>query len=518
MQTRRGFLRAIAAAGGYPATFLAMQALGLLPRASAEPLRLERGVRHRTRVVVLGAGMAGLSAAYELSRAGYLCTVIEARDRSGGRNWTIRQGTDVRMLDGTSQRCGFDSGLYWNAGPARIPAQHQMLLGYCRELGVRLEVEVNATRSAELVNPAANGGRPIQMRQAINDTRGAVAELLAKAIGRGSLDQELTQHDRERVLTFLRQYGDLNPDLLYRGSSRSGYRILPDAAQSGVPRDPISLQVLLNEDLWNGVVFEDLIDQQATMFQPVGGMDRIPAAFAARLEGVIRHNCEVTAIRRDGQGVRVEYRNVSTGDRSAVDAQFCIATIPAAVLAKIPADFSPPYRQALAGFEYADSVKVAWQARRFWEQDYGIYGGISWVHGATSMVWYPSADLFSDQGILIGAYTSGDLGAWLSAKPLQDQFQLSRQAVERLHPGHGDELRRPMSIAWSKIPYSLGEGARHSENPAPEQSLLSRPDGPFYFAGDYLSPLGTWQESAVASARHAINLLDERRRASSPPK
>ena len=518
MQTRRSFLSAVAAAGGYAATFLTMQALGLIPMASAQPLRLQRGVRHGARVVVLGAGIAGLSASYELGRAGYDCTVIEARDRSGGRNWTIRRDTQLPMLDGSRQRCEFDPGLYWDAGAARIPSQHRTVLGYCRELGVALEVEVNATRAARLANPNANGGRPIQMRQAVNDTRGAVSELLAKAIGRGALDQELTAHDKERVRAFLVQYGDLNADLIYKGSTRSGYAMAPGAgSQTGVPQDPLSLRVLLDEDLWNGVLFEDLIDQQATMFQPVGGMDRLPAAFAARLGGSIRYNCEVTAIRRNGAGVSVEYRNSSTGESNAVAAQYCIATLPPLILAKIPSDFSPPCRQALADFDSVDSVKVAWQARRFWERDFGIYGGISWVHGPTSMVWYPSAGLCSDQGVLIGAYTSGDLGAWLAAKPLQDQFDLSRQAVERLHPGHGRELKKPLAIAWSKIAYSLGEGVVHRDARSTGRDVLNRPDGPFYFAGDYLSHIGTWQESAIASARHAINMLDEHRRTSPQP-
>ncbi len=79
--------------------------------------------------------------------------------------------------------------MYWNAGAARLPSHHQTILGYCRELGVPLEVEVNTSRGALLVNPAANGGRPVEMRQAVNDTRGAISELLGKAVNRGALDQ-----------------------------------------------------------------------------------------------------------------------------------------------------------------------------------------------------------------------------------------------------------------------------------------------------------------------------------------
>ncbi|MBV9626975.1 MAG: FAD-dependent oxidoreductase, partial [Xanthobacteraceae bacterium] len=80
-----------------------MQALGLVAPAVAEPLRLERGSAHGTKVVILGAGAAGLSAAYELTRAGYACTVLEARDRVGGRNFTVRRGSAIEMTDGSRQ-------------------------------------------------------------------------------------------------------------------------------------------------------------------------------------------------------------------------------------------------------------------------------------------------------------------------------------------------------------------------------------------------------------------------------
>src|SRR5437588_13065657 len=104
--TRRDFLRRVAQAGGYRATYLTMQAMGLLGTAAvAEPLRLEPGARHGTKVVILGAGMAGLSAAYELGKAGYDCAVLEARDRVGGRNWTVRRGTTLEMTDGSRQGC-----------------------------------------------------------------------------------------------------------------------------------------------------------------------------------------------------------------------------------------------------------------------------------------------------------------------------------------------------------------------------------------------------------------------------
>lgn len=512
--TRRDFLRQVGSVGGYRATYLTMQALGLLSTAAAaEPLMLEKG-GHGTKVVILGAGVAGLSAAYELGRAGYDCVVLEARDRVGGRNWSIRRGTRLDMTDGTRQLCEFDSDMYWNAGPARIPSAHQAVLSYCKELGVPLEVEINTSRGARLYNPAANGGKPVEMRQAHNDARGAISELLGKAINRGALDQELTAHDKERMIAFLQTYGDLTPDLVFRGSTRSGYKSLPAAGEEvGEQRDPVSFRTLLDIDLWNAVLFEEGFDFQATMFQPVGGMDRIPAAFARKLGAVVRLNSEVTAIKRRNTGVTVTYTDKRSGKRNAIEAAYCLVTIPLKVLESIDNDFSSACRAAIRSVVYGNAIKIAWQSRRFWETDGQIYGGISWVKAPTVLVWYPSDRLFSQKGILLGGYaTRADADA-LAVKTLQEQIELSRAAIEGLHPGHGHELEKPMAIAWSKVPYSLGIAARYQTDHDPNYAILSEPDGPFLFAGEHLSHVGAWQEGAMLSARRAINMMDKHRRA-----
>jgi monoamine oxidase len=513
--TRRDFLQRVGALGGFRATYLTMQALGLMDvAAEAAPLPLEAQPGHGTKIVILGAGVAGLSAAYELGKAGYDCTVLEARDRVGGRNWTIRRGTTIAMTDGTVQHCAFDAGQYWNAGPARIPSHHQAVLGYCRELGVALEVEVNTSRGALLFNPGANGGKPIEMRRAINDGRGEVSELLAKAINRGALDQELTAQDKERMLAFLKQYGDLDPGLAYKGSARAGYSVLPGAAdQEGTIRAPLSLDLLLDENMWSGMLFEEAFDFQATMFQPVGGMDRIPKAFARRLGDRIKLQSEVTSIRRSGDRVRVGYWDGSAHRREVIEASYCLVTIPLKVLKAIDADFSVAYADAIGSVDYGNAVKIAWESPRFWESDNHIYGGISWVKGPTALVWYPSDRFFSPKGILLGAYTARDDADALAAMPLAEQFALSRTAIEALHPGRGGDVAKPMGIAWSKVPYTYGIAARWPSDKDPRYELLNTPDGPFYFAGEHLSHVGAWQEGAILSARRAIGLIDQHRRA-----
>ena len=514
--TRREFLRQVAGVGGYRATYLTMQAMGLIgTAAAAEPLALEKGAAHGTKVVILGAGVAGLSAAYELGKAGYDVAVLEARDRVGGRNWTIRRGARLDMTDGSRQVCEFDQNLYFNAGPARIPSAHQAVLGYCRELGVAPEVLVNTSRDALLHNPAANGGKPVEMRQAINDARGEIAELLGKAVNRGALDEELTAADKERMAAFLRTYGDLSPDLVFRGSARSGYKTLPGAGdQVGVARDPIPLSALLDLDMWTAMLFEEGFDFQATMFQPVGGMDRIPTAFAKKLGAVVRLASEVTAIRRRNGGVTVSYLDKRSGKHNAIDAAYCLVTIPLKVLANIPSDFSAAHQAAIGGINYGNAIKIAWQSRRFWETDDHICGGISWVKGPTSLVWYPSDRFFAPKGIILGAYVfRANEAAALAARPLAEQLELSRGAVEALHPGRSHELEKPMAIEWAKVPYSLGLGARYATDQDANYGILSEPDGPFYFAGEHLSHVGAWQEGAMLSARRAINMIDKHRRA-----
>src|ERR1700734_294534 len=247
--TRRQFLMRVGQAGGYRAAFVMMQSLGLLaiPEASAESSQLRVVDGKGSKVVILGAGIAGLVAAYELGKAGWNCTLLEARERCGGRNWTIRNGSKVDFTSGVQQSCSFEEGNYFNAGPARLPSVHRTMLGYCHELGVPLEVEVNSSRGALMQCDKLNGGMAVTERRAVNDTRGHVSELLAKCIRKGALDEEISAEDRERMIAFLKQYGDLQADLSFKGSERSGYKVEPGAGKA-MPEaiDPLPMHALLD--------------------------------------------------------------------------------------------------------------------------------------------------------------------------------------------------------------------------------------------------------------------------------
>ncbi len=509
--SRRQFITRVGQVGGYSAAFTMMQSLGLMPIAesAAEAVRPSDG--KGTKIVVLGGGIAGLVAAYEMRKLGYECTVLEARARVGGRNWTIRRGTEVNFTDGTKQNCQFDEGHYFNAGPARLPSIHKNMLEYCRELQVPLEVEVNTSRSALMQANGLNGGKAVEQRAMINDTRGHVSELLAKCVSKGQLDEEITTGDREQMLSFLKKYGDLKDDYTFKGSERSGYKVYPGAgAQAGVAHDPLPMEELLSADLWDGMLAEDIIDWQATMFQPVGGMDQIPMAFGRSLGNIVRHDADVQEIDQTASGVTISYRNTKSGKIEKLEASYCICAMPLTVLAKTKNNFSPEVKQAIAASTYDSGYKVAWEAPRFWETDYNVFGGLSYLKQDIQVVWYPSWGMFSPRGVLVSGYGIEN-GASFGALPnMQAKLDASRKAVELLHPGCGSKLTNPVYVNWGEIPYNLGSwisGFGRKEQTS-YQALL-KPDGRIYFAGDHTSHIVGWQEGAALSAKRAINMIGE---------
>lgn len=508
--TRRQLISRIAAVGGYSAAVGALDALGLAPKALAasfDPLQLGSSGKGK-HVVVVGAGISGLVSAYELRKAGFSVTILEARERVGGRNWTLRRGSKVEFDDGVSQTVDFDEGQFFNAGPARIPSHHQTLLGYCRELGVELQVLVNSSRNALALPDARQPA--FQLRQAVNDSRGQLSELLARSVSRKALDQDLSADDRQALLSFLKVYGDLNADFKYQGSVRSGYTRLPGAGdQTGITRAPLELQTLLNPKLWGALVFDEIPEFSSTMFQPVGGMDRIPLAFYDKLKDAVRFHAEVSDIQTSEQGSRVTYKDRQTGKSQTLSADYAIVTVPLPLLAKLPSNFSTPFKQAILSAQSDQANKVAWQSPRFWETDFNIFGGLSYLDHEVKGLWYPSDRLNSAQGILIAAYNTSAAAQAFSQKSLAEQFTSSRQAVELLHPGHSAKLQKPVAINWSKVPFSKGPWIVNDEVGEQAYHILNQPQGRTYLASDALAHggVGIWQNSAADSARRIVTLI-----------
>jgi monoamine oxidase len=405
--------------------------------------------------------------------------------------------------------------MYLNPGPARLPYHHEGILSYCRELGVPLEVMSNDNRGALLQSDAAFDGRPQRNRQVVNDIRGYIAELAAKAIDHDALAEAVTTGDKERIRALLRSFGALDRDMSYRGSGRAGYGEPPGGGvQVGKRSQPLDLHQILDAEFWQFQSnFGESWHQAATMMQPIGGMGRIGEAFGRGLAGTITYGADVRALRRTRHGVRILWRDGRTGRERATEASLAVVTIPLPVLRTIPADFAPDIRAAVAAVDYVPAVKVAFQAeRRFWELDDAIYGGISWTARDITQVWYPSAGIQQRKGILVGAYIwSDDVGQKFAAMSPAARIEAALADGERLHPDYRRHLTKGVSVAWQNIPFSGSAWAEwSSEARAAHYAPLLRGDGPFLFAGEHMSYINGWQEGAVRSAHYTLKQIAER--------
>ena len=354
--TRRGFLTRIAAAGGASLAYESMLGLGLLAAPAQAPFNLTGQVKG-VRVVILGGGLSGLATAYELGKAGFDCRILEARPRPGGRCFTVRRST-VSEEEGSTQTAAFNDGNYFNAGPMRISHHHHTTLAYCRELNVATEVFVPDCESAYLAQTrGALAGKRVRLREARADFDGYIAELLSKSLSQVALDRPMTTEDRDRVLAYLRSLGALDERGAYRGSSRRGDGAPPPLGDlfAGIP----------------GFYVQTDWSSQPTMMQVAGGMDRLPAAFAARVgANRITYRAVVSEIRQSERGVSIGYSD-ATGRPQRTEADYCVTTIPLPVLAGITKDLSQPHPQYAAEFEHAFSVtwaRVPW-SRGSWRSE-----------------------------------------------------------------------------------------------------------------------------------------------------
>jgi monoamine oxidase len=205
------------------------------------------------------------------------------------------------------------------------------------------------------------------------------------------------------------------------------------------------------------------------------------------------------------------------GTPQTITADYCICTMPLAVLATTRSNFSEEATKAFTGMPMTAAYKIAWESPRFWEKENRIYGGISFLKDTVDLVWYPSAKLFSPTGVVVAGFGLERLPAYSrSSQPtafgklpsMAAKFDASRAAVEALHPGRSRLLEKPIYVSWEKIPYSLGCFANNRvQGSEPSYAQLEKPEGRTYFAGDYLSHLVAWQEGAILSAHHAIERI-----------
>jgi monoamine oxidase len=136
-------------------------------------------------------------------------------------------------------------------------------------------------------------------------------------------------------------------------------------------------------------------------------MDLIAKAFELRVSDNIIYQAQVSQIRKTATGAQIVYLD-QNATQVSLEADYCICTTPTGVLKNIDSDCSTSHQIAIDNFVYTKACKIAFQSRRFWEQDHSIYGGISWTNRNITQLWYPNGGLGRDQGVIVGAYTFSD--------------------------------------------------------------------------------------------------------------
>ena len=519
-QTRRELLTTIGKLGGAAAMYQAMTALGHAAESRfVGPPRLGNA-RPGSTVLVLGAGLAGMIAAYELAKAGYKVQVLEYQDRPGGRNYSIRGGDKIVEVGGATQTVGYSPGNYLNPGPWRIPHHHRTLLHYCKQFGVELEPFIQMDHNTFIHRKDAFGGKPQRYKELAVDFKGHVSDLLGKALNAGALDSAVTKEDKEKLLAALREWGLLDASGNYTkglaASGQRGYDSPPGGGVGGAPTPSKinSLPDVLSSGVWTQMSFYFNYVMQTTMFQPKGGMDMIGKGVYRQISQMVRLNTRVTKIEQSPTGVSAMWTDTKTGQTGVATADWMVNTIPLPVLSQIDMQVGPKMQAAIRAVPYNGQLKIGLEMKsRFWEENYSIYGGHSFTDQAISLISYPNYNFFKNgPAVLVGAFASNAGAFQLTGMTPEARIQAALDQGSVFHPAeYRAEYMNGASVAWSRMPWILGCTSRWTEQSRAEhyQNLVAM-DGRIVLAGEHATYYGGWMEGSLLSALDAIERLHQK--------
>ena len=262
---------------------------------------------------------------------------------------------------------------------------------------------------------------------------------------------------------------------------------------------------------------EEFLDVWSQGFDEIiGGTDRLPAAFAAKLRGKPRMGCEVITLTQSADGRRAGAIYRERGVERRVEGDFLLCTLPCPVLSRIEVQpgLSGPKARAIRELGYDSSTKVlAVARRRFWESDDGIYGGGTYTDLPTVMTYYPSdnaearsAQISKGPGVMLASYSWGQAARRLAALDHPQRMDVVIRHLSRVHP----QLREPQvlrdsrSWSWDDHRYSSGAFAWFSPGQHTElYAALIAPEGRMFFAGEHASLTHTWMQGALESGLRA---------------
>lgn len=448
------------------------------------------------KVIVIGAGLAGLAAAYELTQAGHEVTVLEARLRPGGRVYTVREP--------------FSDGLYAEAGATWIPHNHDLTRKYAALFGLRLDVvSPGPQHLASLYyirgrRIKVRGGdrvdwpldlKPEERRLGISAMRKKYIRAALKALGDvtqpGWPPEALHTYDQMTFAEFLRDQG-ASPDAI------ALLRLEDDWWGDGV--DTVSaLSHLRNAGLTS----------HRKMYAIRGGTDLLPKAFAERLPEKIRYGAAVVKIEHGARSVGVVF--LERGGRESLTADQLICTVPFSVLRQmeISPGFSPEKQRAIAELPYTSVARVFLQTRKKTWLDEGLTGWAA-TDLPIMMIW--DATLTNQPGPrgILQSYVAGPQARHLIAMNVNQRISFTLEHMEKVHPGTRENFEVGASKCWDEDEWARGDYCWFK--PGQMASLLphiARPEGRVHFAGEHTSAWPAWMQGALHSGIRAAREVHE---------
>ena len=443
-------------------------------------------------VVIIGAGLAGLRTADLLHKAGTPVIILEAQARAGGR---------VRTVRGL-----FDEGLHAEAGPTRIASAHQSVLRAARAYKLPLLPHAVTGADVTAVNgrPAStlDGQRAWMLDLKRDEQKMMAADLLNRYVG--VLPRELGEPRASRsAAEKWEAYDRVSwPEWLRsRGASPDAVKLMTVGADS---RSVSALYVLRQYEM---------LRASTQRYAIGGGMDRLPAAIAASLAGIIRYNAPVFRVERQSSRFRVEYRQ-GTIVRNVMAARVVFA-IPATTLRRIEMKprLSRMKEQAVEQLAYYDAVRFLIQTKRpFWKAA-GLSGSAR-TDRATE-IWDAASDQMTSSRGILAATTGGEMGQRTLGMTPEASLSLGVDLVADAFPGIRSEFEKGAVYRWSSEPWTLGAFALYG--PGQMTTLmpaLASAEGGLHFAGEHTSIWTGWMEGALESgeraAREVLNATGRR--------
>ena len=469
-------------------------------RLAAISKGLGDGTGGRKRVIIVGAGIAGLAAADLLRGAGHDVLLLEAQNRVGGRIYTVREG--------------LDDDLFAEMGAMRIPKKHVLTMAYVDEqfnLGTKEFTMNNPMTYIRLQGKTVRRGKfkPADFDYDIYDS------------------EELGETPEDRLREALRSLFDrvdMDGDQAWDDITKTHdhYSLRGFLIDAGWSQGAIELLGLLAnvESRMNSSFVEFLHHEYRSTFSDmvyiVGGMDRLPKAFLDRLEKAtgsafeIRYCAVLEEIWQYERTVTALYR--TDGEIHNVEADYLIVTIPFSLMRhiKVKPRLSPRKARAIRQVKYDAASKIFMQvSRRFWEDDDKIYGGGTVTDTSIRNVFYPERNMFypehgkeTGKGILLASYTWGNDSTYLASLSPDDLTRLIKRQLKAIHPTIEQDFERTLFHHWGRDPFAGGVGVLLEPNQYSEIfDDIVKPEGRIHFAGDHCSRFETrWIQGALESA------------------